>query len=33
VDQSLYITADAEFKSESVDGCGLKIRRSARPCY
>jgi len=25
VDQSLHITADVEFKSESVDGRGLKI--------
>jgi len=33
VDQSLHITADAEFESESVDGCGLKIRRSTRLCY
>ena len=33
MDQSLHITADAEFKSESVDGCGLKIRRSTRLYY
>jgi len=33
VDQSLHITAYVEFKSESVDGRRLKIRRSTRLCY